>query len=125
MQLRRMLVVAGVLGVALLAPAGGASAAETEVTMRCPGTVTCVVQARLFPGGTIAIDVETIGPRPDLRGQWQLTDDASTRTFCKGQFTVGDPRRSWLCENVPAGPVTLFSSVASDDGAEHLIGLRY
>lgn len=119
----RTLVVVGVWAVALLAVTGSASAVSP--TMPCLDTVTCVLQGRDFPGGTITIDVDTIGPRNDIAARWQLTDATSTRRLCDGHFSVGDPPRSWTCDNIPAGTVTLFSSVADDDGAAHQIGLRY
>lgn len=119
----RTLVVAGFWTVALLAVTGGASVVNP--TIRCLDTVTCVLEDRDFPGGTIAIDVDTIGPLDDIAGRWQLNDATSTRRFCDGRFTVGDPPRSWTCDGVPAGTVTLSSSVADDGGAEHRIGLRY
>ncbi|MCE7002242.1 hypothetical protein LWC34_05280 [Kibdelosporangium philippinense] len=82
----------------------------------CSGS-SCSVEASGFPGGTLSVDADVHGSGG---AEWVVF--SGDRLACRTNFAAGDPPRSWVCNNVPAGH--LQASVSGPAGPSN-IGLRW
>ncbi|MEU3625193.1 hypothetical protein [Amycolatopsis coloradensis] len=115
-------VFAGLGAVLSATPATAGQAAGPLANPRCDtDTWNCATRYEWFTGGTISIDADVLGGGT---AQWQLYD-GSQRVVCSTYFPAIDPPRSWICNNVAAGNVSLFVQELSHTAVATHGGLRW
>jgi len=84
----------------------------------------CYIEAPGFPGGTVMIDVDVIGPPGGeaLPNRFYLSAPGQP-SACQVDFTAGDPMRTWQCATLNAG--TLQLNVTKRDNESVKMALRW
>jgi len=94
-----------------------------RTAIHCSSTGICDLEGGFFPGGTITVDVDAIGP--DGISAWQLNVPGSSQgIYCKTEFREESGPQSWTC-NIPAGNVTLHAFAPDEAQREYNLGLRW